>query len=668
MSETPPDSDYPTFRPLPARRNKNARRVRTVPPPPPPDLTPAARIELRRARRQTKRALPKIGAPLFVLALAAMLIVGAFFAYQFYLRERAVPGVRVLGEEISGMTRAQADARIQEKLGDPNVLLERFGGDQIILADGTNVYRAWPWELGFRSDLKPALDAAFQIGHRADFSLALIEQARALVVGADVNASAAFDETIAREYVSVLASQIDRPPRDASYRLEGLKLVETAAQAGRRLDGEATLARIKAFAATRGSATNSNTQVILAIEDLAPNAVDAKLAQAQINAFLAAPLVLQFQDRAWAIDQAALARMLTLQPTANADNSLSYRASLNDAAIRVYVEALAREINQAPRDARFHFDEGNLTPIVMSQEGRALNVDATVQSIKEKFQQVTALHRVDGNASPNDSPINALRAHSIDLAVTITKPEIDARDAANMGIKELVSSGTSQFRGSIPSRIVNIRTAQASFDGVVIPPGATFSFIKYLREIAEANGYEDAYVIFGDRTVLGPGGGVCQVSTTMFRAAFFAGFPITERWEHAYRVGYYEPPKGLDAAVFVPSADMKFVNDTPNYILIEPVFDEKNLRLTFNFYGTKPNGREVKMTEPEVTNKVPHPPTKYIDDPTLPRGTIKQIDFAVDGEDVTLYREIYQNGQLVLREKFFSHYDPWRAIYLRGTK
>ena len=658
------DQDFQPFQSLPSRRRRASRNPKPalVTPPPPPTLTPEARIELRRARRSQPRVLPKLGAPLFVLILALMLVVAGFFGYQWYLAERAVPGVRVLGEEIGGMTRPQAEAHIREKLGDPNVLLERFGGEQIVLRDGPTVYRAWPWELGFRSDLKPALDAAFQIGHRSDLTLSVIEQSRALIVGADVNASAAFDDSVAKQYVSVLASQMDRPPRDASFRLEGMKLVETPAQAGRRLDGDETFKRIKTFAA------NPRGEVTLPIEDLAPHAVDAALAQKQINAFLAAPLVLQFQERAWAIDQAALAQLLTLQPAANADGSLSYKVTLNEAAIRQKVEALAREINQAPRDARFRFNEGALTPIVMSQEGRALNVDATVQAIATKFRQATAQQRVNGNASPNDSPINALRANTIELAVTITKPEVDARDADKLGIKELVSSGTSQFRGSIPSRIVNITTSQASFDGVVIPPGATFSFIKYLTDIVEANGYEDAYVIFGDRTVLGPGGGVCQVSTTMFRAAFFAGFPITERWEHAYRVGYYEPPKGLDAAVFVPSADMKFVNDTPNYILIEPVLDLKNLRLTFNFYGTKPNGREVKMTEPEVTNKVAHPPTKYIDDPTLPRGTTKQIDFAVDGEDVTLYREIYQNGQLVSRQKFFSRYDPWQAVFLRGTK
>lgn len=678
-----PNPEFQDFRPLPSRRRRSSRSHNTpavppetaapvrqtlgrlrpaAPPPPPPRLTPEARIELRRARRAHKRALPHIGAPILVLAFAAVLVAGAFFGYQWYLRDRAVPGVRVLGEEIGGMTRTQAEELIREKLGDPNVLLERFGGDQIILRDGSNVYRAWPWELGFRSDLKPALDAAFQIGRRTDFSLSLVEQGRALVVGADVNASAAFDDAVAKQYVSVMAAQVDRPPREASFRLEGIKLVETPAQAGRRLDGDETFKRIKAFAA------NPTGEVSLPIQDLAPHPVDAKKAQAQITSFLAAPLVLQFQDRAWAIDQAALAQMLTLQPTSNADGSLSYKAVLNDAAIRAKIEVLAREINQAPRDARFDFADGVLTPTVMSQEGRALNIDATVQAIGAKFQQVTAMQRVNGNALPDSSTINALRANTIELAVTVTKPEVDARDAANFGIKELVSSGTSQFRGSMANRIINIETAQASFDGVVIPPGATFSFIKYLTEIVEANGYEDAYVIFGDRTVLGPGGGVCQVSTTMFRAAFFAGFPITERWEHAYRVGYYEPPKGLDAAVFVPSADIKFVNDTPNYILIEPVFDAQNFRLTFNFYGTKPNGREVKMTEPEITNQVPHPPTKYIDDPNLPRGTTKQIDFAVDGEDVTLYREIYQDGQLVTRQKFVSKYAPWQAVYLRGTK
>lgn len=668
------DSEYQPFQSLPPRRRRANRSAAssageslapTPTPaavPPPPDMTPQARIELRRARRAQRRSFPKIGLPILLLGLLALVVVTALAGSQWYLRGRAVPGVRVLGEDIGGMTRAQADERIREKLSDPNVLLNRFGGEQVILRDGANVYRAWPWELGFRSDLKPAVDAAFEIGHRADLGQSLVEQARAVLFGTNVTASAAFDAASARQYVSVLAAQIDRQPRDASYRLEAMQLVESPAQAGRRLDGEATYALIQAYAA------NPTGEIALPVQELAPHPASAQVARQQISAFLAAPLVLQFEDRSWAIDQAALAQMLTLQPISGQDGTLNYKVVLNRDALRAQIETLAREIDQAPRDARFRFAEGSLTPIVSSQEGRTLDVDQTMQAVALKFEQATALTRVPGNASPAASSISALRANTLELAVTVTKPTIDERDAASFGIRELVSSGTSQFRGSGANRVQNIATAQASFDGVVVPPGGTFSFIKYLSEIVEANGYADAYVIFGDRTILGPGGGVCQVSTTMFRAAFFAGFPITERWTHAYRVGYYEPPKGLDAAVFVPSADLKWVNDTPNYILIQSSFDAKSNTLAFNFYGTKVPGREVKMTDPVVSNIVPHPPTKYIDDATLARGTTKQVDFAVDGEDVTLYREIYDNGNLIAKEKFFSHYSPWQAVYLRGTR
>ena len=352
MSQNTPDPEYQPFHSLPPRRRRSSRAVPPTPPaplaPPPPGMTPEARIEMRRARRTQKRALPKIGAPMFVLAFAVLLVAGALIGYQLYLRDRAVPGVRVLGEEIGGMT-APADAQIHEKLGDPNVLLERFGGDQIILRDGLNVYRAWPWELGFRSDLRPALDAAFEIGHRSDLALSVMEQGRALLVGADVTASSAFDDAVARQYVSLLASQIDRPSRDASYRLEGMNLIEQPAHAGRRLDGQEPFNRIKAYAAQPGG------EVALPIQDLVPNAVDAKQAQAQISAFLAAPLVLQFQDRSWAIDQAALTQMLTLQPASNPDGSLSYKAGPTMRRSAPKSRCWRQKSTRCRRDARFSF-------------------------------------------------------------------------------------------------------------------------------------------------------------------------------------------------------------------------------------------------------------------------------------------------------------------------
>jgi vancomycin resistance protein YoaR len=157
------------------------------------------------------------------------------------------------------------------------------------------------------------------------------------------------------------------------------------------------------------------------------------------------------------------------------------------------------------------------------------------------------------------------------------------------------------------------------------------------------------------------------VSTTVFRAAFWGGYPIVERWAHAYRVGYYEPPIGLDATVFAPSVDFKFKNDSDTYLLIQPKVDLKTTTLTFNFYGTKPN-RTVEMEDPIIENVIPHGPPIYTDDPTLKKGVTKQVDFEHDGGDVTIWRKILVNGQVVKREKFFSRYQPWVARYQVGTK
>lgn len=609
-------------------------------------------------RRRAQVGVPCL-ALLFILALAGAL----FVSYEFYLRDRIAPGVRVLGEDVGGLTRAEAEVRLQDQVGNPNELFARSGGEPLVLRDGARVFRASPRELGFRTDLKPVLDAALAIGHRGDFAQDVWEQTQVWWNGAAVTTRVGFDQELARAYLKTIAPQINRPARAAQVRLDGLRVVEIPGQKGRALGADETVKRIRARLLDLSAG-----DIALAVDESDPPKLDAAAARIQTENFLRAPLVLTFDDRAWALDQATLASLIVLQSAVNPDGSLRVSAAFQRDALAAQVKKLAREIDQLPRDARFRFDNGALRPLITSQEGRTLDVDATVKQIEARFAAAaTAETRSAGNASPALAPRDALRANTLALDVQIQKPAVDMRDRAKMGIKELVAQGVSNFKHSIPGRIQNIKTATASFDGVVVPPGETFSFVKYLSEVVEANGYEDAYIIFRNRTILGPGGGVCQVSSTLFRAAFFGGFPIVERWAHAYRVSYYEPPVGLDATVFAPDVDFQFTNDTGAYILIEPGIDEKNTTLTFNFYGTKPN-RQVKLIGPEVTNVKPHGPPIYTDDPSLPKGTLKQVDFAVDGEDVTIFREIYVNGQLVKRDKFFSRYQPWQARYLRGTR
>jgi vancomycin resistance protein YoaR len=206
-------------------------------------------------------------------------------------------------------------------------------------------------------------------------------------------------------------------------------------------------------------------------------------------------------------------------------------------------------------------------------------------------------------------------------------------------------------------------------NGVLIPPNEEFSFDKALGDVSAYTGYQQAYVIQNGKTVLGDGGGVCQVSTTFFRALLNAGLPITERHAHDYRVGYYEEdsPPGIDATVYVPSVDLKFKNDTGHWILVQSIVDPNTLRLTFNLYGTR-DGRTVTMTKPVVTNETPPPPTLYTDDPTLPKGELKQVDFSAWGAHISFNRTVTKNNKIILTDTFVTDYRPWQAAYLRGTK
>ena len=628
-----------------------------VPQTPVPPATPQI-SGATRPRRRRRLPLPLLALPALATLLVVLLVL--FVGYEFVYRDRVILGVSVLGQPMNGLARAEVKQFLQSKFGNPEAILARFGGEAITVRDDTRTWRAYPWELGLRTDFSPVADSAILLGHRGNWIEALIEQARCLWFGCDLGTDAQFDDATARAYLGWLALQVEQPARDASLRIEGIRVVATPAQSGRALDGALMLERMK-----QRILEGESGEIVVAFRDIAPLIDDANVAtaKAQAEAILAAPTLLTFGGRTWALDQAALSSIISVQPQRDASGKLTWAVSLDHAHLTAYFKTLAGEINQAARDARFSFDPNTraLTPIVTSQYGQSFDPDAAAKQVEQ--QLLANATRVPGSASPLES----LNARTIALPVTITKPTIAMEDAAKFGIKELVAQGVSNFRGSAVGRIQNIRTATAQFDGVVVPPGGTFSFDQYLGEVVEANGYDDAYIIFADRTVLGPGGGVCQVSSTVFRAAFFGGFPIAERWAHAYRVGYYEPPVGLDATVFAPTVDLKFTNDTGAYLLIQPRLDLRATTLTFNFYGTKPN-RTVEMEDPVMERVIPHGAAIYTDDPTLKKGTTKQIDFAHDGADVTIWRKILVNGQVVKRDKFFSRYDPWVARYLVGTR
>jgi vancomycin resistance protein YoaR len=323
--------------------------------------------------------------------------------------------------------------------------------------------------------------------------------------------------------------------------------------------------------------------------------------------------------------------------------------------VKQIIEDFASNLNVPAQDALFAFKDNKVTAFKPSSPGE--NIDIV------KAEQLFA-------TAAMSLPDQLSTVKIINIPIDVVEPTITTNKANVFGIKELIGTGYSEFQGSIPGRIHNVALAASRFNGVLIPPGETMSFNKTLGDVSAATGYQPAYIIKEGRTILGDGGGVCQVSSTMFRAALSAGLPIVERWAHAYRVHYYEEggaKPGMDATVFDPSNDLKIKNDTPGYILIQTKTDLDKLSLTFELFGQK-DGRISEVFNPQLWGVTPPPPDRYDDDPTLNKGVVRQVDFAAWGAKASFQYKVTRGSDILQNTTFYSNYRPWQAIFLKGTK
>jgi vancomycin resistance protein YoaR len=323
--------------------------------------------------------------------------------------------------------------------------------------------------------------------------------------------------------------------------------------------------------------------------------------------------------------------------------TIGYLLNLDHAKLDQNIKTIASQIDIEPVEARFRFDGNKVSEFQTSSNGRKVDQ----KKIKNMIIQGLA---------------------SFEIPVDTIYPNVTTDNVNNLGIKELIGTGSSTYFHSIPGRAYNVNLAASRINGTLVAPGEIFSFNKTLGDVSKFTGYKEAYIIQNGRTVLGDGGGVCQVSTTLFRAVLNTGLPVNERSAHAYRVGYYEQnsPPGIDATVYGPSPDFKFTNDTNNYILIVAQNNPANYSLSFYLYGTKDN-RIATVSKSVLSNYSAPLPTIYQDDPTLPNGTLKQIDFAAAGARVSFDYVVQKDEQIVYQKTFVSNYQPWAAVYLRGT-
>lgn len=322
---------------------------------------------------------------------------------------------------------------------------------------------------------------------------------------------------------------------------------------------------------------------------------------------------------------------------------------LNQVQVEAFVKALAGRFDQEPVDATVVFRDGVVQVTQESRNGRKLDTETTVAAITTIWTGVGE--------------------RTLDLVFSADEPEVSSTTLQNLGLKELIGTARTSYVGSPDNRKHNIANGVKYLNSKLVKPGTEFSTVSALGAVDDTTGYLPELVIKENRTTPEYGGGLCQVSTTLFRAAMNAGLKITERRNHSYRVSYYEVGvgPGLDATIYLPSPDMKFLNDTLGWILVQGyVVPEKN-EVVFELYGTS-DGRRSEISKPDIyETSTPGAPI-YVETADLPTGEVKQIEKAHDGaKTVVTYRVMNADGSSRFEQTFRSNYKAWPARYLVGT-
>jgi len=566
---------------------------------------------------------------LIPVLLLVLTIVSGLTAYILMFKSLIYPNILVAKTNIGGVSLTEASLILSEKILKPDFLTLWYKEKK---------YQIETTDIDLSYDFSSTAQNAYQIVRTGNIFLDLKNRIFLLFRPEDVDIVATLNEEKLQKIISKISDEISTKPISPSIKLTSGKIVIEKGSAGNVLNKTQLLLLIKN---SFSKGTSTNLEMPMTIEDPSLSSKEVDDLRTRAEKYIGKNIQMKFEFTIFYLNDSEMISLL--------DPRGGYRQNLIDEVIQKNTLL----INRNPQNPKFSFASGRVQEFQPALDG--VNVDTN------KYKKLTALTLDNLSNTPE-------KTLSYDIPVIRVAPEVSTGEVNNFGIKELIGRGTSTYFHSIPGRVYNVSLATSRINGTLVKPGDTFSFNSTLGDVSEFTGYKQAYIISEGKTILGDGGGVCQVSSTLFRALLNAGLPITERQAHAYRVGYYEQgsPPGMDATVYSPSPDLKFKNDTTSYILIQAKADTKHYSLVFELYGTG-DGRVATVTKPVVSNVTPALPTVYQDDPSLPIGTTKQVDYSAAGAKVTFNYSVTRSGETIFKKTFISSYRPWAAVYLRGT-
>lgn len=560
-----------------------------------------------------------------------------FFSFHLLFSRNIIPGVNVAGKiNLSGRSIADAQRILEEKVnlysGQNLVLSLReatSGGEKVVRYD-------LPFsKLGVSFDVASTVEKAYLVGRSGSLPKDLKDELQALRGGKTVSLSYRIDEEKLNSFVALVDKDWNESPRDATFSITEGKLTINPSRTGVVVDAGYVGGVI------RQMINELELSKDLRLELITPelSAADLEKVKPELEIILANPPTVSGLEKRWPLTPESALALIIFEKSS--DGRVVLRVDREK--VSQLVADFSSQLNISPRGQIIEVSGARVVKFVPQRTGYEV----------DRFESSTLISRSLLQASPS-------------AVVALPLRELPAPKTTNSyGITDLLGEGKTNFAGSIPGRIHNLTLASERINGILVPPGEIFSFNNAVGEVTAATGYDEAYIISEGRTVLGTGGGLCQVSSTIFRAALNAGLPILKRTAHAYRVHYYEPPVGFDATVYGPSVDFQFRNDTGNYLLVTNEIVGEDLY--FRLYGTN-DGRQVAIKGPFISREVAPPAPAYQEDASLAPGQTIQVDWSAWGADAVFYRTVRRNGEIIQNDTFQSHYQAWQAVYLVGKK
>jgi len=617
-----------TYDPTEARANRARRRV----------AKPAGRLS---GLEPWQRAALVISAGLLgVIALVSLVDTVASAG-------KVHPGVTVGGVKVGGMNPEAATAALEREL-------PAKAKDPVKLTYKSKSWTVKPGDIKVSFDYASLVDQAMAVGRSGSAGTSLLQRLAAWTGSADLPAPVVADKTLQDGLLDKIANEVNVEPQDASVKIDGVETSVVPSSDGVAVNRPRVLADLlKAF-----SAQDRTVEVKTVVASVKITNEAAEQAKVIVDTMLAKPVKVTFKSRTWEFDAEEIAKLIAFrtvaateasaaaQPAAGAQAPAGYRLepyiSADEASVTVPAK-LGTGFGKPAVDAKFKTSNGSVT-IVPSQAGVGPDIQALVADMGKVLTRDPSQDRV------------------VVLVTNTSQPKLTTEAARQMGIVERISTFTTTYGSGNRPRVNNIHTLGDALDGTLIAPGKTFSFNGSVGERTAAKGYQEAGAIVNGKLVPQLGGGICQVGTTLFNAIFNSGLPVQERHNHSFYISHY--PKGRDATVSWGGPDLKFTNDTENWVMISVAYSSSSI--TISLYGTDP-GYEVASKTGPFTNEKPFG-TETVKDPTLGSGIKVVEDGGVTGRTCIVTRTVTKSGKIIRTDNFKSVYRPKTQVVRVGTK